>query len=276
MEDVVRVHLPGGLPVGGDVRRDACLKPLTGQLEYEIARIDTRDGNLPRAVSSILGEAVQSVGGQSADRDLAGQLCIADRQYLMLALARLVRGDRVWLTHTCTACGAAFDLDVSLTDLPVQPPGAGYPLAHVQLGASDVVLRLPNGADQERLLGLSTQAALELLMQSCVVSVDGRPPEPDFVSTRSEADIQEMEAALDGMSPYLGTTLATRCPECNEPQRAEIDPYAITGLAVEGLLGEVHAIASRYHWSEEQILKLTRERRRFYLRMIDRDRGMVS
>jgi hypothetical protein len=36
----------------------------------------------------------------------------------------------------------------------------------------------------------------------------------------------------------------------------------------------VHVLASTYHWSERQILGLPRSRRRLYLDLIDRSRGV--
>ena len=47
-------------------------------------------------------------------------------------------------------------------------------------------------------------------------------------------------------------------------------------FAVDSLDREVHTLAMQYHWSETDILSLPRERRRRYLRLIDRERGVHS
>jgi hypothetical protein len=44
------------------------------------------------------------------------------------------------------------------------------------------------------------------------------------------------------------------------------------------MLEDVHRLATRYHWSEEAILRLPLRRRGAYLRLIDRDdtRALVA
>jgi len=41
------------------------------------------------------------------------------------------------------------------------------------------------------------------------------------------------------------------------------------------IYADVHMLASAYHWSEPQILMLSRARRKRYLSMVDRQCGMV-
>ena len=44
-------------------------------------------------------------------------------------------------------------------------------------------------------------------------------------------------------------------------------------MSLDTLYGELHLIASRYHWSEAEILRLTASKRRRYLRLIDSHAG---
>ena len=55
-----------------------------------------------------------------------------------------------------------------------------------------------------------------------------------------------------------------------------LDPYVCLGAADGGLFLDIHILASVYHWSEREILAMPRERRRLYLSLVDRSRGMVS
>ena len=52
---------------------------------------------------------------------------------------------------------------------------------------------------------------------------------------------------------------------------AQFDLSALLWSCLRVTLQEVDEIATAYHWSEEDILTLSRKRRREYLDLIDRD-----
>ena len=54
-----------------------------------------------------------------------------------------------------------------------------------------------------------------------------------------------------------------------KPNALELDPYEIAMPDRRQIYREVHALALRYHWSEDEILELSRARRRLYLDLID-------
>jgi hypothetical protein len=55
-----------------------------------------------------------------------------------------------------------------------------------------------------------------------------------------------------------------------------IDPYYCLQHRQEAISADIHTIACNYHWSEAEILALPQKRRRRYLRLIDRARGMIN
>lgn len=268
--------MPGGLFVDGNVRREVWLRPLTGHLELRLAELATAQANSPGKISALLDSAIVR-DENCPEGGLASNLCVADRQYLMLTLARMLGGDQRWLTAQCERCDAPFDIEIALPALPVQLAGEGYPFAAARVQDADVVLRVPTGVDQERVANAaSEQAALKSLVESCVLLVNGSAPLPNFLESCTPQDIDEMEAALEAVAPSVGTTMSVVCPECGAEQLMELDPYAMAGVSDEQLLGELHTLASRYHWGEEAILSLNRARRLSYLRLIERDRGLAS
>ena len=66
------------------------------------------------------------------------------------------------------------------------------------------------------------------------------------------------------------------CPACGAANRVRVDLFRHGRLDSHGLLQEVHSLAISYHWSESEILSLSRERRQAYLGLIDRARGVLS
>ena len=276
MENPIEVSLPGGIALEGGCERHALLRPVTGFIEKHIHEVAARARNAPAAVSEILGAALECVGTRAVDRWLVSDLGIADRQYLVLRLAILTRGSDVWMQAVCTSCGAPFDLNVDIGGIPVKQAAAGYPLAEIELPRGTLTVRVPNGGDQEAVCGLPPEEAEMRLRERCVLEMDGIPTTAEFASRLEPWEVAAIESALDEVSPQLATTLTTRCPECAAEQAVHLQPYALLDLDRNALLEDIHALARHYHWSEEQILALPRMRRRQYLALIDRDRGLHS
>jgi hypothetical protein len=262
--------LPGGLLRGGELRRQVTLRPLDGELELLIAETRTRAGQFQQAVSQVLAGAIEELDGEAMTPTVAGELCVADRQFLMRQLACALGLGRHWLSVSCTHCSQTFDVEIDLETLPVREAGASFPFATVETAAGQLRLRVPSGADQ---LAASAQASPEQaereLLRLCLV-------EPATPPALSSAELTLVEEALEDVSPAVVTRLAATCPECRQVQELRLDPYAAMSTPAERVLDEVHVLASHYHWSERDILGLSRERRQFYLSRVDRARGLSS
>jgi hypothetical protein len=262
--------LPGGTLIGGMLVREAAFRPFTGRLEEELAELAEAPGlSRPARVTALLAAALAEVGGEPATPELVASLGFTDRQFLMLAFALEHRGDEQWRHLVCTRCDERFDVGFCLSALPVTPPGEGYPAATLALGERQLVLRMPTGADEERVALLEPAAARRALALACVVSIDRLQPTPAALHGLGDADIDSIDAALDAASPQLSTTLGTTCSRCGAAQTLELDPYASALPQASDLYQDVHALALRYHWSELDILALPRARRRLYLDLID-------
>jgi hypothetical protein len=82
------------------------------------------------------------------------------------------------------------------------------------------------------------------------------------------AALAERMAAAD---PQADVQLRLDCPACGHGWAAPFDIGAFlwdeVGAWVERTLGEVHALASAYGWTEAQVLELPSWRRQRYLEM---------
>jgi hypothetical protein len=82
---------------------------------------------------------------------------------------------------------------------------------------------------------------------------------------------------MDGVGPVLDLDLEATCPKCGALQsvRFDIQTYLLRALAYEKrfLIHEVHRIAMAYGWGHEEILSLTREDRRAFVRLIEVDQA---
>ena len=271
----MEVILPGGLPNNGCIERQARFRSLTGRIEQGIIEF-SMDSDRSGYVTAVLNSTLDSIGTQPVNASLVADLCVADRQFLMLRLAAMLDGEQVWLKVTCAHCDAPFDVDIRRCDLPVKEAGQSFP--HVMLNLNDCTIdaRVPTGADQQRITELSEEQAMQQLLQSCICTVNGKPVSKEFISNLSGKDIDAIDEALDEVSPAVCNQLLVTCPECGREQNAVLDHYVLSSMDRYLFYDEVHTLASHYHWSEAAILDLPQARRRLYLNMINRSAGMTQ
>lgn len=275
MAQALCLTLPGGLWWNDRVETSVTLKPITGRVQTAFLDHQHTSWSYPDKVSAILGEVIQSIGTAGCEPQMAASLTVADRQFLMLQLGILLRGDQIWLEADCTSCAAIFDINLACSALPIISAGEGYPFTSVQLRGKTWRLRLPNGSDQSMLQGLEDRKAVELLIRMCLTASEAERNEIDeLVESLSEDEISRIETALEAIAPVVVTRLTAQCPECHKPQIIQLDPYAYGSLDDKVLFNDIHTIAHHYHWSESEILDLTIARRNIYLKMIDESRGM--
>jgi hypothetical protein len=259
--------LPGGLYIDGTLRRDYRFKPLCGALELSLAEAAAEDGCTADKVTAMLACALATLAGQEPDRLLVATLVVGDRQFLMRQLSALLDDSPRWLTASCTACQTRFDLSYRPSTLPVKHAGEGFPERSVQIGDDCYRLRLPTGADQAGLdLGKGPdEQQRELLARLLQPAAD--------VSTLSRQDIEKLDQTLEAMAPEVALQLLAACPQCQAENTVGVDPYQSLDCSADALLGEIHRLASTYHWSQRDILELPRRRRHHYLQLIDGNRG---
>ncbi len=274
-QEGIEVIIPGGLPNNGYIERQVRFLPLTGRIEQTL--IDSgRNLDRPGYVTVVLASVLDSIGRQPVDAGRVADLCVADRQYLMLRLAAMLDGEQMWLKVNCARCDSPFDLEVQRSDLPVKEAGQDFPLVTLRVKEWEIDIRVPTGADQAHIGEKSEEEAMQQLLQSCIRSVNGEPPGKKFINSLSESDIEVIDEALDEESPAVCNQLCVTCPECGREQQAELDHYYLAGINEHSFYDEVHTLASHYHWSEASILDLPQARRRLYLGMINRSTVMTK
>jgi len=271
----MEVQLPGGLLTNGNLLRMATFQPITGKIEQ--ALIDLDDTRYKHDyVTQVLSTVLARIEDLNVNQECVLQLCMADRQYLMLRLAATLNGEQVWLKATCAKCGGLFDVEIYRSALPVKQAGNGFPFATLQLNKSTIELRVPNAADQHILAHVPEAQAITHLLRSCIRSVDGTPPSDAFFQNLSESDIEEIDSALDNVAPAVCTKLLITCPECQQEQQAELNHYELGITGSYFLYDEIHTLARNYHWSETEILNLPKDRRRLYIDLINRTAGKIE
>jgi hypothetical protein len=262
------VLLPGGLVLAGDrCLREAELQPLRGYEEEWLAQHSAAPSAV--VVTRLLSACVVRLDDASPTRDLIRQLLVGDRDYLMLQLRRMTLGDQFQAVFTCPACDAKMDVSFLADDVPVErrPQTVASYTLHLPVperAERTIRFRLPTGGDQEAVLGMAPDAAVEALFNCCIMDDGGVP--------LSLEERQAVVEAMDRLAPQCEVELDLVCPECSH---AFLAPFDITTfffhemrIQEDQLLREVHLLAWYYHWSEADILRLRRDRRRAYLGLL--------
>lgn len=185
---------------------------------------------------------------------------------LLLGLRVGTFGGRVDAVTRCPGCAREVaveaDAKAMLASLPavdLDEPAAVHRLRHLP-DDPEVAFRAPTGLD---LLAASRCAGDEearaVLVARCVSS-----PAP-----LTSDVIARVVAALATADPAADLSLHLRCADCEHEWSVPFDVadyfWAEIRAAAEGLLQEVDQLATRYAWSERDILEMSPARRRAYL-----------
>ncbi len=195
-------------------------------------------------------------------------LTVTDVEALLLELRRLLFGDLVRGQARCESadCRARVDVTFRISDYLAHhtPRGtrdaepAGDP-GWYALRNAPVSFRLPLAGDQVAIAGRPN--AERSLVARCI-----RPPE---LPARL---LRRVERVMQAMAPSLGDVVEGTCPECGASIAVYFDPQDFTLRELRDqasfVFQEIHLLASRYHWSEERIMRLPGARRAQYAEMI--------
>jgi len=218
-----------------------------------------------------------AVPGEGGELD-ASALAVTDLEALLLELRRRVFGDLIATRGRCPEPECATPVDLSfriseyLRNHGARKPANVEPLESepnwFQLRGCDVKFRLVTAGDLAA-TAASPHPEKELARRTI------RSQSPGMVKHGSRRE----ERAMELLAPPLSGEIQGRCPECGASVRFwfDVQSYVQRELRydAEFLFEDVHQLAARYHWSEEKILSLPRQRRLKYVEMALRQGGGV-
>lgn len=215
-------------------------------------------------------------GYPELQREQLAALTIGQRDAHLFGLRERLFGEHLHTFVTCPACAAPLELDLSVRELC--EPAARVPAQPVQVelqyGEYLIHARVPDSRDLvavERRARSSPAQLLGVLLERCVVSAQ-RGDADARVSELPAELIDALAAQLTSADPLAELLLDMRCPDCAHAWQVlfDIATFLWTELSAQArrLLGEVHALAREYGWSEAAILSLSPRRRQAYLELL--------
>lgn len=207
----------------------------------------------PHAVTGVLAACAVPC----ADRDALWDLPVGKRIECLLALAALDGVEEFDMELRCDSCRKTFEVSLTLEELVAVGRAADRDVVE----AGPARFRRPTGRDQLTWLaqGHADESALiAAMVATLALDVHDFPTEA-------------VEAALEKADPLLRAPVTAACPECGHEAEYETDPAGMAlarfARAQDSLFAAVDLLASRYHWSEAEILALPEWRRSRYIRL---------
>jgi hypothetical protein len=258
---MLQIALQPGLQGG----RWACLRPLCGHDEAFIHGTGSVES------IAFLDRLLVDAPGTTVGPGKAKELAVCDCDRLFAAIYLHYCGERIEGTSLCRECNEPFETSFSLRDLMASladgtaVKATGPDEKGIYTLPDGRRFRLPTADDQYSVIGLEAEKAAAVLLERCMV--EGDPLEsPEIIQT-----------AMDEVGAVLDLDLEVTCPKCGalHSVRFDIQTYLLCALAYERrfLNHEVHRIAIAYGWGHEEILNLTREDRRAFVRLIEADQA---
>ena len=181
-------------------------------------------------------------------------------------------GDTLSGTADCPACGEQVALTLGIGQLrTAYAESGGEHSLEVEESGHRVQFRLLCADDLAAAAREpDIESARRALLARCILAaeVDGGPPPGGELPTAVLDALGRRMAAED---PQAELRVALRCPACDEHWQADLEPLAFVFSELEdrarAALLEVASLAAAYGWSEQDVLAMSRERRRAYLEL---------
>lgn len=292
------IELPGGYFFeDGRCEREVELRPLCGTDEEWLLTID-KDLPVITLTILLLARCVVRISGiRRITHEHVSRLLIVDKDYLLLQLLRASYGDRVEAVLSCTAadCQAKIDMDFDIRNVPIEGDRQNLPSCRFFLEEQsknsriEVAWRFPNLADLEWLMkstqfDLSKEAtmqhtnALSRLMSRCLLGIDGSTQFDAAQKITERLDdkmLLQIDEEIAKRSPRIDFDFEVECPVCRHHFTTPFDPleFLLRKLQInfDSFYREIHTLALWYHWSEAEIMALSREKRRRYLGLVSEE-----
>jgi len=235
-----RLVLPGGiLDNHGQCFKTVLVRELTGQDEELLA--DRRYRNAAHQVTDFLSQVLLEVPGlnKPVSPDLAAEMLIGDRDYILLRLRQIALGDRVEQVLRCPApaCGQKADVEFMISELRIRRVATVQPEYQFEFSAAPrkgdpastlAVLRLPTGRDLEAILDCKdvNPALANTKLFARILKKLGRARIDEEVAREIPLKLrQELTAFLRQITPGPELNVEIQCPHCGADMSYPFDLY---------------------------------------------------
>jgi hypothetical protein len=266
-------HIPGALqrqyPAGSLFLR------ALGQLSEDLD-IDFFLQPKPLLETQILSRCTQDSAGKSLEPGFFWDLPVGTRTLCLLTIAAFdAEPGQLTLDLRCAnrSCGEELEMALSLQEISGLSSGnTQNDTIEVSTAAGPLSFRLPRGRDQLTWLKQSfadEMVAARAMLETLAISENAS----EFTDSLSDDEVRNIGKTLADSDPLVDFKLHITCPECRAEgiYRLDLGAMALEHLRLSQtrLLHVIHVLASRYHWTETQIITVPSWRRNHYLNLLE-------
>lgn len=208
------------------------------------------------------------------DISTVAAMSIGKRDTLLLKFRAWMFGSRLINTARCPVCNTPVEWEMATKDILLQEvmPVADEKVLKLKADGYEIDFRLPNSLDIIDALSDSTLAAdPDRFTARCILKIKHERKEIGSDMLPKEI-LARISKKMNDEDPQANILMLLTCPECKHEWEATFDIMTYLWMEIDSwakrLLGEVAALARVYKWSEDEILGLSRHRRKLYLEMI--------
>lgn len=229
--------------------------------------IDFSRKDNPVLVTQILEHCAVNTG--SLPSQFFRELTVGRRVECLMALAMGEQEVPFNFPFPCTNCGQEIELELALVDISeLQREADLNATVGVEVEGKRCFYRKPCGLDLE---SWSTMAFGDM-QQAATVMINSLALTPELPTSLDSEVIRLVDEAMKEADPLVNFFCRVTCAECNSKNEFLLD---LCDIALERLkrlqqqmLVSIHKLASRYHWSEQEIFAVPHWRRKVYLDLI--------
>lgn len=177
------------------------------------------------------------------------------RDALLIRCRVLAFGTLLTGVVDCPACGSELELELTLTEPPELACGGA-----LAVDGCSIAFRVPNSYDLATVAACEDVGAGEVLLRERCIATDAPLPPDAWLA---------VESALEALCEPATIDVDATCPACATPFAPPVDIGAILWREIatyaRRVFEEVHVLATRYGWTEADVLALSDARRRRYV-----------
>ena len=193
---------------------------------------------------------------------------VGQRDARVLALRRQTIGDRIEAYAECPACRNGLEFELSCEALLASAPTPEAIWTTVEQDGCSLQLRRPTSRDLAvAMTAADPEQARQIILSRCVRG------EPNDVAAAvwAEADGVALAGRLGELDPLAEVLIDLRCELCGQQWQAVFDIVTFFWNELHTrsrrLLQEVDLLARTYGWTEQEVLRLSDQRRGLYVEM---------
>ena len=202
-----------------------------------------------------------------------------------MKLRLITFGDFIQAVINCPAdnCHEKVDIDFKISDIQFEEKKNPQQYYQLQLSENSALqceiddrrvdFRLPNGGDQEVASSLiinNPAEVLSFLLSRCIKKFAGTEGiSLEKVKALPALTRLEIEHAIEEHAGDTEISMTTQCPYCQLKFEVPFDIHDFffgeLKISQERLYSEVHYLAFHYHWSEQEIMSMSKDKRGQYV-----------